>query len=211
MNIIFGVKPMHKISAFLFGAVLLLGATTVLQAQDVPAITTSDEEDMSNRYVVTVTQGNTELGKIEIKLWPDVAPLHCAFVAERVKDGYYDGTAFHRVIPGFMIQGGDPNSKDQPRETWGSGGYPEKVVAEFSDHKHVRGTLSAARTSDPNSFGGQFFLCVADSPWLDNQYTAFGEVVSGMEVADAVVNSPRDSRDNPIEKIEMTIKPMKAE
>ena len=202
---------MQKISALLMGVVLLFGASTMLLAQTTTATTESDERDMSNRYIITVTQGNTELGTIEIKLWPDIAPLHCAFIAERVKDGYYDGCAFHRVIPGFMIQGGDPNSKDQPKETWGSGGYPEKVDAEFSDHKHVRGTLSAARTSDPNSFGGQFFLCVADSPWLDGQYTAFGEVVSGMEVADTIVNNPRDSRDNPIEKIEMTIKAMKAE
>ena len=202
---------MNKLSAVMIGVVMLLGASATVWSQTTITTPPKSEEDMSNRYIITVTQGNTELGEIEIKLWPDVAPKHSAFIADRVKDAYYDGCAFHRVIPGFMIQGGDPNSKDQPRETWGTGGYPEKVEAEFSDTKHVRGTLSAARTSDPISFGGQFFLCVADSPWLDNQYTAFGEVVSGMEVADAVVNSPRDSRDNPIEKIEMTIKAVEAE
>lgn len=156
-------------------------------------------------YVIKVVQGNTELGEIVIKLWPDVAPNHAAFFDARVAEGFYNGSAFHRVIPNFMIQGGDPNSKDQPKSMWGSGGYPEKVNAEFSDRKHARGVISAARTQDPNSFGGQFFICVADSPWLDNQYTAFGEVVSGMEVADAIVNSPRDPRDNPLEKIEMRI------
>lgn len=156
-------------------------------------------------YAIKVVQGNTELGEMVIKLWPEVAPKHCAFFDARVAEGYYNKTAFHRVIPNFMIQGGDPNSKDRPREVWGSGGYPEKVVAEFNDRKHARGVISAARTNDPNSFGGQFFICVADSPWLDNQYTAFGEVISGMEVADAIVNSPRDGRDNPLEKIEMTI------
>lgn len=168
----------------------------------VATMSTSAAEDI---YLIKVKQGNTELGTIEFKLWPSVAPLHAAFFAARVAEGYYNGSAFHRVIPGFMIQGGDPNSKDKPRETWGTGGYPEKVKAEFSDKKHVRGVISAARTSDPNSFGGQFFICVADATFLDKQYTAFGEVVSGMEVADAIVNSPRDSRDNPLEKIEMTI------
>ena len=156
-------------------------------------------------YIMTVKQGNKELGKITIKLWPEIAPKHCAFWDARVAEGWYDGSAFHRVIPGFMIQGGDPNSKDQPRESWGTGGYKEMVPAEFNAKKHVRGVLSAARTSDPNSFSGQFFLCVADSPWLDNQYTGFGEVVSGMEVADLVVNTPRDPRDNPLEKITFSV------
>jgi peptidyl-prolyl cis-trans isomerase B (cyclophilin B) len=168
----------------------------------VATMSTSAADDI---YLIKVKQGNTELGTIELKLWPGVAPLHAAFFAARVAEGYYNGSAFHRVIPGFMIQGGDPNSKDKPRETWGTGGYPEKVKAEFSDKKHVRGVISAARTNDPNSFGGQFFICVGDATFLDKQYTAFGEVISGMEVADAIVNSPRDSRDNPLEKIEMTI------
>lgn len=158
------------------------------------------------KYTMTVMQGNKELGKIVIKLWPDVAPKHCEFFAARVSEGWYDGSAFHRVIPGFMIQGGDPNSKSGPRNTWGSGGFATKVVAEFSTKKHARGVLSAARTQDPNSFSGQFFICVADASFLDNQYTAFGEVLSGMEVADAVVNSPRDAGDNPLEKITFSIK-----
>ena len=176
----------------------------VFATADVSAQTTpKDKKAMT--YIMTVTQGNKELGKIEIRLWPEIAPKHCAFFDARVAEGWYDGSAFHRVIPKFMIQGGDPNSKDQPRTSWGSGGHQEKVVAEFSPTKHVRGTLSAARTQDPNSFSGQFFLCVADSPWLDNQYTAFGEVVSGMEVADVVVNNPRDAGDNPLEKITFSV------
>ena len=173
---------MHFLSS-ITAAALLMGvfATADVSAQTTP----KDKKAMT--YIMTVTQGNKELGKIEIRLWPEIAPKHCAFFDARVAEGWYDGSAFHRVIPNFMIQGGDPNSKDQPRTSWGSGGHQEKVVAEFSPTKHVRGTLSAARTQDPNSFSGQFFLCVADSPWLDNQYTAFGEVVSGMEVADVVV------------------------
>ena len=190
-----------RLFASIVSAALLMGvfATADASAQ----VTVKDKKAMT--YIMTVMQGNKELGKIEIKLWPQIAPKHCAFFDARVAEGWYDGSAFHRVIPNFMIQGGDPNSKDQPRNSWGSGGHKEKVVAEFSATKHVRGTLSAARTQDPNSFSGQFFLCVADSPWLDNQYTAFGEVVSGMEVADVVVNNPRDAGDNPLEKITFSI------
>jgi peptidyl-prolyl cis-trans isomerase B (cyclophilin B) len=158
-------------------------------------------------FVITVRQGSKVLGDIVVRLWPDVAPGHVAHFTARVAEGYYDSTAFHRVIPGFMIQGGDPNSKSQPKETWGTGGHPQKVKAEFSNKSHQRGILSAARTNDPNSYGGQFFICVADASFLDGQYSAFGEVVSGMDVADAVVSSPRDSRDNPLEKIWMTIAP----
>ena len=191
---------MHFLSS-ITAAALLMGvfATADVSAQTTP----KDKKAMT--YIMTVTQGNKELGKIEIRLWPEIAPKHCAFFDARVAEGWYDGSAFHRVIPKFMIQGGDPNSKDQPRTSWGRGGHQEKVVAEFSPTKHVRGTLSAARTQDPNSFSGQFFLCVADSPWLDNQYTAFGEVVSGMEVADVVVNNPRDAGDNPLEKITFSV------
>jgi peptidyl-prolyl cis-trans isomerase B (cyclophilin B) len=163
------------------------------------------EEPKAPEYIITVKQGEKELGKLTLRMWPDVAPKHCAFFDARVKEGYYNGTAFHRVIPGFMIQGGDPNSREMPRESWGTGGYPTKVPAEFSKKNHARGVLSAARTSDPNSFGGQFFICVSDAPHLNGQYTAFGEVVSGMEVADMIVNAPRDGRDNPLEKISMTI------
>jgi len=158
-----------------------------------------------NTYTIEVTQGNTNLGKIVIRLWPDVAPKHVAFFDARVAESHYNGTAFHRCIANFMIQGGDPNSKSGPRNSWGSGGHKDKVVAEFSDRPHQRGVLSAARTQDPNSFSGQFFICVAPSPWLDGQYTAFGEVISGMEVADAIVAAPQDAGNNPLEKIEMKI------
>ncbi len=198
---------MQRFVALALTLFVALFSTNALMAQEPQA----PAESGTYIYTITVKQGNTDLGTMELKLWPDVAPKHVSFFDARVAEGYYNGTAFHRVIPGFMIQGGDPNSKDQPRETWGTGGYPEKVDAEFSDKPHKRGVLSAARTADPNSFGGQFFVCVADASWLDGQYTAFGEVVSGMEVADAIVNSPRDERDNPIEKIEMTITRKEAE
>ena len=154
-------------------------------------------------YELTATQNDETLGKITFRLLPEVAPKHAAFVAARISEGFYNGSAFHRVIPNFMIQGGDPNSVSGARETWGYGGYHESVVAEFSNTPHLRGTISAARTQDPNSFSGQFFICVAAAPWLNGQYSVFGEVLDGMDVADKIVSSPRDSRDNPLDKISM--------
>jgi len=156
-------------------------------------------------FTIEVTRDTTRLGTIVVRLWPDIAPKHAAFFEARVAEGFYDGTAFHRCVPGFVIQGGDPNSKNGPRYTWGTGGYKERVKAEFSELPHMRGVLSAARTNDPDSFSGQFFICVAAARSLDKKYSCFGEVVSGMEVADQIVLAPRDDRDNPIEKISMKI------
>lgn len=170
-----------------------------------PPMPTSNTAGVQDTFLITVQRGNVDMGTIEFVLWPDFAPKHAEFFVKRVAEGWYNGTAFHRVIPNFMIQGGDPNSKDKPRETWGTGGFPEHVVAEFNSRKHERGVLSAARTQDPNSFSGQFFICVADAPWLDGSYSAFGKVTKGMDVVDAIVALPRDARDNPLEKVSMTI------
>jgi peptidyl-prolyl cis-trans isomerase B (cyclophilin B) len=148
----------------------------------------------------------TKFGNIELRFFPDVAPNHVNSFIELSKKGFYDGTTFHRVIPGFMIQGGDPNSKDADRSGHGMGGPGYTIKAEFNQKPHKRGTLSMARSADPNSAGSQFFICVADAPFLDRQYTVFGEVVSGMEVADKIVNEPRDKRDNPLERVEMKVK-----
>ena len=139
----------------------------------------------------------TNLGKIELKFFPDVAPNHVKNFIDLAKKGFYDGTTFHRVIPGFMIQGGDPNSKNPDKSKHGMGGPGYTVKAEFNDKPHKRGTLSMARAQDPDSAGSQFFICVADAAFLNKQYTVFGEVVSGMNVADKIVNQPRDKRDNP--------------
>lgn len=148
----------------------------------------------------------TNLGNIELKFYPDVAPNHVNNFVELAKKGFYDGTIFHRVIPGFMIQGGDPKSKSQNRAGHGTGGPGYSLKAEFSDKPHERGTLSMARSASPDSAGSQFFICVKKSPWLDRQYTVFGEVVSGMDVVDKIVNQPRDSRDNPLERVEVKVK-----
>jgi peptidyl-prolyl cis-trans isomerase B (cyclophilin B) len=127
------------------------------------------------------------------------------------KKGFYDGTIFHRVIPGFMIQGGDPNTKNPDRAKHGTGGPGYSLKAEFNDKPHKRGTLSMARAADPNSAGSQFFICVAPASFLDKQYTIFGEVVSGMEVADKIVSAPRDKRDNPNERMEIKVRIVETE
>ena len=148
----------------------------------------------------------TKFGNMEIKFFPDVAPNHVKNFIELAKKGFYDGTTFHRVIPGFMIQGGDPNSKDPDRSKHGMGGPGYTVNAEFNEKPHKRGIMSMARAANPDSAGSQFFICVADSLFLDRQYTVFGEVVSGMEVADKIVGQERDGMDNPVDRIEINVK-----
>lgn len=149
----------------------------------------------------------TRLGSIEIEFMPDKAPGHVKNFMDLARKGFYDGTTFHRVIPGFMIQGGDPNTKDpkMPRERHGTGGPGYQIKAEFNDVSHKRGIVSMARAQDPDSAGCQFFIVVKDSVFLDRQYTAFGRVVKGIEVADAIVNSARDARDNPKDRIDMKV------
>ena len=148
----------------------------------------------------------TKFGKIEIQFFEDKAPGHVKNFKDLANKGFYDGTIFHRVIPGFMIQGGDPNTKGDDRSTHGMGGPGYSIKAEFNDTPHKRGILSMARSQDPDSAGSQFFVVVKDSDFLDGQYTAFGKVLTGMAVADQIVNSPRDRRDNPNKRIEMKVK-----
>ena len=148
----------------------------------------------------------TKLGKIEMEFFEDKAPGHVKNFKDLAKKGFYDGTIFHRVIPGFMIQGGDPNTKSDDRSTHGMGNPGYSIKAEFNNTPHKRGILSMARSQDPNSAGSQFFIVVKGAGFLDGQYTAFGKVLSGMAVADQIVNAPRDPRDNPNERIEMKVK-----
>jgi peptidyl-prolyl cis-trans isomerase B (cyclophilin B) len=148
----------------------------------------------------------TNLGKIEVEFFEDKAPGHVKNFKELAKKGFYDGVTFHRVIPGFMIQGGDPNTKSNDRSNHGMGGPGYSIKAEFNDTLHKRGVLSMARSQDPNSGGSQFFIVVEDSNFLDGKYTAFGKVLSGMSVADTIVNVPRDPKDNPNKRVEMKVK-----
>jgi len=166
---------------------------------------TFSKEDIEEMKKTTAVL-ETRLGNMEIEFYPDKAPNHVNSFIELAKSGFYDGTSFHRVIPGFMIQGGDPNSKDDNRGNDGVGGPGFNLKAEFNDVHHARGILSMARSQHPDSAGSQFFICVADAPHLDRQYTVFGKVISGIEVADKIVTQPRDRRDNPREKVEMKIR-----
>jgi len=148
----------------------------------------------------------TKFGEMEIVFFPELAPKHVESFIKLAKSGFFNGTIFHRVIPGFMIQGGDPNTKDPSKvRMYGTGGPGYTLPAEFNKIAHEKGILSAARTADPNSAGSQFFIMVDKAPHLDGQYTVFGEVIKGIEVTDKIVSQPRGPRDNPLERIEMTI------
>ena len=136
----------------------------------------------------------TTRGTLVLKLFPQLAPNHCNNFKKLANSGFYDGTRFHRVIPGFMIQGGDILSRDSDRANDGTGGPGWTVDAEFNETQHKRGILSMARSSDPNSAGSQFFICSADATHLDGKYTAFGEVIENIYVVDHLVNAMTDSR-----------------
>lgn len=154
----------------------------------------------------------TKFGDMHIKFYPDVAPNHVGNFIKLAKSGFYDGTIFHRVIPGFMIQGGDPNTKSSLRkDTYGQGGpkdekgNPILLKAEFSDIPHKRGIVSMARANERDTAGSQFFIVVEPSHFLDGKYTVFGEVVRGLGVADKIVALARNAQDLPNERIEITV------
>jgi len=153
---------------------------------------------------VTTANIETNHGKISFELLPELAPETVRNFEKLAKDGFYDGTLFHRIIPGFMIQGGDPNTKTDNKGSWGMGGPGYNVKAEFSSRSHLRGIVSMARAQDPDSAGSQFFIVTTDSAFLDRQYTVFGQVKEGMDVADKIVNMDKDGNDCPLEKVVMT-------
>jgi len=153
---------------------------------------------------MTTAKIETNLGTISFKLLPELAPEHVRNFEGLARKGFYDGTLFHRVIPGFMIQGGDPNTKTNNRRSWGMGGPGYAIKAEFNSRSHLRGIVSMARSQDPDSAGSQFFIVVADSTFLDRNYTVFGEVTEGIEVADNIVSQKRDANDCPLQEVRMT-------
>ena len=162
---------------------------------------------------------STQFGDMVVEFYERAAPKHVESFKLHAKSGYYNGTIFHRVIPGFMIQGGDLNTKGENKSIYGQGGHAAKfygigkednpstwdIPAEFNDIKHTLGILSMARTSDPNSAGSQFFICAGDASHLDAQYTVFGKVIEGLGIINKIVNMPRDNQDNPINRVEMTV------
>ena len=145
----------------------------------------------------------TNFGTLAFRLMPDIAPETVRNFQKLASSGFYNGTLFHRVIPGFMIQGGDPNTKKTDKSQWGMGGPGYTVKAEFNSRSHRRGIVSMARAMDPDSAGSQFFIVTTDSTFLDGQYTVFGEVTDGMEVVDKIVNLQRDNNDCPLQEAKM--------
>ena len=152
--------------------------------------TAAEEKKPMSQYENKVAELHTSAGEIDIRFFPDVAPNHVKNFIDLAEKGFYNGSKFHRVIPGFMIQGGDPNTISGSPSTWGTGGSGKNVDAEFSSVKHKRGIVSMARSSSPNSASSQFFIMVADYPSLDGQYSVFGQVTKGMDIADKIVNAP---------------------
>ncbi len=189
------------LALMLAGAVPLLGAAA---AQKKTAARKEKKMTTPRDYANTLVTLQTDMGDITIKFLYDKAPKHVENFVDLAASGFYDGTMFHRVIPGFMVQGGDPQTKkpEDPMHPYGTGGNmvngQEKTVkAEFNDVSHKRGIVSMARSNDPNSASSQFFIVVKDSTFLDGKYSAFGEVVSGMDVADKIAAVARNSNDRP--------------
>ncbi len=158
------------------------------------------------RYQIVTKKNGVFLSNINIELYPNIAPKHTRNFDSLVSTHFFDSTVFHRVIPGFVIQGGDPNSKHGPKSTWGYGQpWQPTVNAEFTAAKHLRGRISAARDADINSANSQFFVCIANQPSLDNSYSVFGRVTSGLNYCDTIVNLPRDTDDIPYDTVRMYI------
>jgi cyclophilin family peptidyl-prolyl cis-trans isomerase len=150
---------------------------------------------MTNNGVIITT-----FGDIVLEFYTKDAPTTVRNFKELSKRGFYDGLIFHRIVPGFVIQGGDPNTKDNTnRSKWGTGGPGWNIKAEFNKNKHSRGALSMARSQDPDSAGSQFFIVLKDSSFLDGQYTVFGRVTQGMDVVDRIASLKTDSSDAPID------------
>jgi peptidyl-prolyl cis-trans isomerase B (cyclophilin B) len=176
----------------------LAGTSCVIKVAPDSSNVDLSQLDLAKTKVVLVTSK----GEMTVTFRPDKAPGHVENFLKLCKQGFYDGTKFHRVIRNFMIQGGDPNTKDDAKQAlWGQGGPGYQINAEFNDIKHVRGVLSMARSSDPNSAGSQFYIVHKDSNHLDGQYTAFGHLEAGADTLDAIANSPCAPGDRPIEPV----------
>jgi len=185
----------------------------------------NSEKNTENKTISNVPKEDyaiisTSYGDMTVQFFEGAAPKHVESFKTHANNGFYNGTIFHRVIPGFMIQGGDPNTKGENKASYGTGGHAAKyygigieedsktwnLPAEFNNIKHTRGILSMARSNDPNSGGSQFFICAANVSHLNGKYTVFGQVVDGDEIIDQIINLPRDARDNPNRRVEMSVR-----
>lgn len=182
---------------------LLLIAATLCGQTPTPTPSPSPMQPKNAAPQVTL---HTNVGDLTLELWPDVAPRTVENFVKLSEQGFYDKTAFHRVIKGFMIQGGCPNTKPGATGTPGTGGPGYQVKAEFNDKPHVRGVLSMARSSDPDSAGCQFFICHGNASFLDRQYTAFGKLIAGDDVLEKIANLPCSGpeKSTPSQRIEIT-------
>lgn len=190
-----------KLKRSLFSSCLLaltfLGLVACSEAEQF-----SNKNNMNNTVEEVAVLTTTD-GEMVIKFWPEVAPKTVENFKKLAREGFYDGTAFHRVIKGFMIQGGDPFTKDESkRGLWGTGGPGYNIRAEFNTKPHVRGVISMARSQHPDSAGSQFFICHGDARFLDRQYTAFGELIKGDEVLEKIASVPctGPERSSPLER-----------
>jgi cyclophilin family peptidyl-prolyl cis-trans isomerase len=172
--------------------------TTSTTTDTAPPPAAEQEKKPMSQSTDKVAELHTTAGEIHIRFFPDVAPNHVKNFLDLAQKGFYNGTKFHRVIPGFMIQGGDPNTIKGDPGSWGMGGNGDNHLrAEFNSVPHKRGIVSMARANDPNSASSQFFIVVKDSNFLDNNYTVFGQVTKGMDVADKIVSAARGPNDRP--------------
>ena len=187
---------------------LLFGVAAATAAE--PAAPTAPKDEAKKAETKPAEQADvkevavvkTSLGEMVLEFWPNVAPGHVENFKKLAKKGFYDGTCFHRVIKGFMIQGGDPNTKDESaKDTWGMGGPGYQIKAEFNDKPHVRGVLSMARSGHPDSAGSQFFICHGDPRFLDHQYTAFGKLIKGDDVLEKIATTSTEGSDRPVTRV----------
>jgi len=180
---------------------LIVGLASA-KAADTNKSETKPEAKSETKATKEVAVIKTSEGEMILEFYPDLAPKHVENFKTLAKKGFYDGQCFHRVIPGFMIQGGDPNTKDESKKSqWGQGGPGYTIKAEFNSKHHARGILSMARTPDPDSAGSQFFICHADASSLDNQYTVFGNLIKGFDVLDKIATTPTEAANRPIKRM----------
>jgi len=187
------MKMFNLIIATVFAAGLVTALADQTKTNTPTTATMSTPANTNEVAVITTTEGT-----MVIEFWPDAAPKTIENFKTLANKGFYDGTCFHRVIKGFMIQGGDPLTKDPSKEDmWGTGGPGYTVKGEFNDHSHVRGVISMARSNDPNSAGSQFFICHGNPTFLDHQYTTFGKLIKGDEVLEKIGTTPTHPQDRP--------------
>lgn len=189
----------HCTLVLLFGVALATAAETNNAAAPKAEPKKEEAKPAAAKEVAVV---KTSEGEMVLEFWPDVAPGHVENFKKLAKQGFYDGTCFHRVIKGFMIQGGDPNTKDETKkDSWGMGGPGYTIKAEFNNKSHVRGVLSMARSGHPDSAGSQFFICHGAPSFLDRQYTAFGKLIKGDDVLEKIATTTTEPGDRPVKRV----------